>query len=106
MCAAVAVNTLNTNAITLRDVEDSRDQSVAAAGTVAFLGLLTMLLEGVIVLLHFCTKGVLNPYVVGLSQDSFNYILLSADIVAKSSYIYTLKATCIILLACDIVTKH
>ena len=66
MCAAVAVNTLNTNAITLRDVEDSRDQSVAAAGTVAFLGLLTMLLEGVIVLLHFCTKGVLNPYVVGL----------------------------------------
>ena len=68
MCAAVAVNTLNTNAITLRDVEDSRDQSVAAAGTVAFLGLLTMLLEGVIVLLHFCTKGVLNPYVVGLSH--------------------------------------
>ena len=54
--------------ITLRDVEDSRDNTVTAAGMVGFVGLLTMLLEGIIVLLHFCTEGVLNAFVVGLSH--------------------------------------
>ena len=68
VCAAVAVSNLNANAITLRDVEDSRDSTVTGAGMVGFLGLLTMLLEGVIVLLYFCTKGVLNAFVVGLSH--------------------------------------
>ena len=66
MCAANAVNNLNANATRLRDVEDSRDRSVETAGTVVFLGLLTMLLEGVFILLRLCTKGVLIVCVVGL----------------------------------------
>ena len=50
-------------------MEDLRDQSIATAGTVVFLGLLTMLLEGVIILLRFCTKGVFNACMVGLSHN-------------------------------------
>ena len=68
MCAANGVNSLNANATILGDVEESRDQSVSTAGTVAFVGLLTMLLEGAIILLRFCTKGVWNSCMVGLSH--------------------------------------
>lgn len=65
VCAANAVNTLNANATILRDVEDSRDRGVAAAGIVVFLGLLTILMEGAITLLRFCTDRALNAFVVG-----------------------------------------
>ena len=64
VCAAVAVNHLNSDAIHLRHVEDSRDNTVSAAGIVVFLGLLTMLLECVIVLLSFVIKVPVNTFVV------------------------------------------
>lgn len=64
VCAAVAVNHLNSDAIHLRHVEDSRDNTVSAAGIVVFLGLLTMLLECVIVLLRFVIKVPVNTFVV------------------------------------------
>jgi len=64
VCAAVAVNHLNSDAIHLRHVEDSRDNTVSAAGIVVFLGLLTMLLECVIVLLRFVIKIPVNTFVV------------------------------------------
>ena len=60
VCAATAVSHLNLNAIHLRHVEDSRDNTVSAAGIVVFLGLLTMLMECVIVLLRLVNKGAVN----------------------------------------------
>lgn len=67
VCAATAVNNLNANAIILRavEVEDARDRCVATAGIVVFLGLLTVLMEGAITLLRFCTNRALNAFVVG-----------------------------------------
>ena len=67
VCAAVAVNHLNSDAIHLRNVEDLRDNTVSAAGIVVFLGLLTMLLECVIVLLRFVTKVAVNTFVVSIA---------------------------------------
>ena len=64
VCAATAVSSLNTNAVSLLGVEEARDNTVSIAGTVVFLGLLTMLLEGVIVLLRFATTGAFNAIVV------------------------------------------
>ena len=67
VCAAVAVNHLNSDAIHLRHVEDLRDNTVSAAGIVVFLGLLTMLLECVVVLLRFVTKVAVNTFVVSIA---------------------------------------
>ena len=64
MCAAIAINSLNANNESLLDVEEERDDTVSTAGTVVFLGLLTMLLEGVIILLRFVTTGAFNAIVV------------------------------------------
>ena len=66
VCAAVAVNHLNSDAIHLRHVEDSRDNTVSAAGVVVFLGLLTMLIEGVIVLLRLVNEEAVNAFVVSV----------------------------------------
>lgn len=63
MCAAIAVNHLNSNAI---DLKYSRDSTVSAAGIVVFLGLLTMLMEGVMVLLRLVNKGAVNTCVVSV----------------------------------------
>ena len=64
VCAATAVNSLNANTESLLDMEEERDKTVSTAGTVVFLGLLTMLLEGVIILLRFVTTGAFNAIVV------------------------------------------
>ena len=64
VCAATAVNSLNANTESLLDVEEERDNTVSTAGTVVFLGHLTMLLEGGIILLRFVTKGAFNAIVV------------------------------------------
>ena len=66
LCAATAVSHLNLNAIHLRHVEYSRDSTVSAAGIVVFLGLLTMLLELVMVLLRLVNKGAVNTCVVSV----------------------------------------
>ena len=65
VCAATAVNNLNADAISLRDVEQSRDSAVAGAGIVVFMALLAILMESVIIVLRFCTDGVWNAVVVG-----------------------------------------
>jgi len=63
VCAAVAVNHLNLDAIHLRHVENSRDNTVSAAGIVVFMGLLTMLIECVIVFVRRREVAV-NTFVV------------------------------------------
>lgn len=57
LCAAVAVSNLNANAITFEDVEQLRDRSVATAGILLGVALGSMLTEGVICAMRFCTKG-------------------------------------------------
>ena len=69
MCAAVAVSNLNANATNLRNVEDSRDQSVTTAGMVVGVALVSMLIEGVITAMRFCTKGGVIAFVVSQSQS-------------------------------------
>ena len=69
VCAAVAVSNLNANATNLRDVEDSRDQSVATAGMVLGVALVSMLIEGVITAMRLCTKGGVIAFVVSQSQS-------------------------------------
>jgi len=66
VCAAVAVNHLNSNAMQLRHVEDSRDNTVSATGIVIFLGLLTVLMECVVVLLRLLRKETVNCFVVSV----------------------------------------
>ena len=65
ICAATAVNKLNTDVINLRDVEQLRDTTLTGAGMVVGVTLLTILMEGVIIVLRFCTDGVWNALVVG-----------------------------------------
>ena len=64
VCAAVAASNLNANANNLRDVEDSRDRSVAAAGMFIGVALVSMLVEGAITAMRFCTKGGVIGFVV------------------------------------------
>lgn len=66
VCAAVVVNHLNSNAMQLRHVEDSRDNTVSATGIVIFLGLLTVLMECVVVLLRLLRKETVNCFVVSV----------------------------------------
>ena len=73
VCAATAVSNLNSNETSLRYVEDSRDRTVSAAGIVIFLGLLTMLLEYVILSLRLVTEKSLNVFVVSIFSDKFMY---------------------------------
>lgn len=65
VCAATAIGNLNADSISLRDVEQSRHNTVVGAGMVVGMALLTMLVEIVIIVLRFCTKGVWNAVVVG-----------------------------------------
>ena len=64
VCAATAVGSLNANAESLLAVENTRDITVSTAGAIVFLGLLTMLLEGVIILFRFVAQGAFNAKVV------------------------------------------
>ena len=54
VCAATAVNHLNGDAVILRDVEQSRDNTVTAAGMVVGVSLVSMLIEGVITVMRLC----------------------------------------------------
>ena len=69
MCAAVAVSNVNATATYLRDVEDSRDQSVTTAGMVVGVALVSMLIEGVITVMRLCTKGGVIGFVVSQNQS-------------------------------------
>ena len=81
MCAAVAVSNLNANATNLRDVEDSRDQSVTTAGMVVGVALVSMLIEGVITAMHFYTKDGVIAFVVSQSQSR------QSDFRQKNSFV-------------------
>lgn len=65
VCAATAVSNLNADAVNLRDVEQSRHNAIVGAGIVVGVALLTMLMESVIIVLRFSTKGIWNAVVVG-----------------------------------------
>ena len=69
MSAATAVNNLNINALSLGYVEQFRDQAVAVAGIVVFMGLLTMVTEAVIIALRLCTKGAFSIHMVSCSHS-------------------------------------
>lgn len=70
--AATAVNSLMANPFSLDHVVQSRDITVAAAGMVVFMGLLTMLTEGVIIGMRFCTKDVFNVHMVSCFSNHFS----------------------------------
>ena len=53
VCAATAINHLNDDAISLRDVEQSRDDNVTAAWMVVGVALVSMLIEGVITAMRY-----------------------------------------------------
>ena len=57
MCAATAVSHLNDDALILRDMEQSRDNNVTAAGMVVGVALVSMLIEGVITAMCFCRRN-------------------------------------------------
>lgn len=71
--AAIVVNNLNGSSLSLGHVEQSRDITVAAAGLIVFMGLLTMLTEVVIIAMHFCTRGFFSIAVVSLLLISALY---------------------------------
>ena len=62
--AATAINHLNNDAIGLRDVEQSRDNTVTAAGMVVGVALMSMSIEGVITAMRFCTNSDAIAFVV------------------------------------------
>lgn len=64
ICAATAVKTLNADAISLGDMEQSRDEAVTGTGIVVFMALLVILMETVIIVLRFCTDGVWSAVLV------------------------------------------
>ena len=68
VCAAVAVGNLNANATNLRDVEQSRDNTVTAAGMLVGVALVSMLIEGVMTAMCFCTKGGVIAFVVSYTE--------------------------------------
>lgn len=64
VCAATAVNTLNADAVSLGNMEQSRDEAVTGTGIVVFMALLVILMETVIIVVRFCTDGVWNGVLV------------------------------------------
>lgn len=69
VCAAIAVIHLNSDVIIFRDVEQSRDNSVTAAGMILGVALVSMLIEGVITAMRLCTKGGVIGFVVSQNQS-------------------------------------
>ena len=67
VCAAIAVIRLNSDAIILRDVEQSRDNTVTAAGMVVGVALVSMLIEGVITVMRFCRRNCVIATVVSIT---------------------------------------
>ena len=70
VCAAIAVNHLNGDAIILRDVEQSRDNTVTAAGMVVGVALVSMLIEGVITVMRLCRRSCVIATVVSINLYS------------------------------------
>lgn len=72
LAAAIAVSNLNASAFRLGYVEQSRDKTVAVAGVVVFMGLLTMLTELVAVVMRLCTKDSLSVHMVSCPSYHFS----------------------------------
>ena len=70
VCAAIAVDHLNGDAIILRDVEQSRDNTVTAAGMVLGVALVSMLIESVITAMRFCRRSRVIATVVSINLYS------------------------------------
>ena len=70
MCAAIAVNHLNGDALILRDVEQSRDNNVTAAWMVVGVALVSMFIEGVITAIRFCRRSRVIATVVSINLYS------------------------------------
>ena len=62
--AATAINHLNDDAVSLRYVEQTRDNTVTAAGMVVGVALVSMLIEGVITAMRCCTNSGVVAFVV------------------------------------------
>lgn len=85
--AATAVCNLNANTLGLGYLEQFRDKTVAVAGIVLFMGLLTTLTEAVIIAMRFCTKGVFSVPMVGVfisvvSLESWHVIFIPKGFVS------------------------
>lgn len=101
MSAATAVNILNANALSLGYWEQFRDKTVAVAGIVLFMGLLSILTEAVIIAMRFCTTGVFSVSMVSVflsfvSLESGHVSFgtkVSASIEMVTYHIYTLDST-------------
>ena len=87
VCAAVAASNLNANANNLRDVEDSRDRSVAAAGKFVGVALVSMLVEGAITAMRFCTKGGVIGFVVSCFLKLFTNSFLFSVVYSTTAAI-------------------
>ena len=75
VCAAIAVIHLNSDVIIFRDVEQSRDNSVTAAGMILGVALVSMLIEGVITVMRLFRRGRVIATVVSINLYSIVYVV-------------------------------